>query len=536
MTDLNHFLKQFSHRLKLVDCCLLAQRTFWSALLLSISFQMTGRFLPIRYLWLWTMILIFIWIGIVIGYIYIKPTSLSKIARRVDNELNLQERLSTSIFLQTEYQEFSSPAFRFPQDMVLAQQNDALSLAQSIQPNRSFPLRVVSRPMVIAGILAFVLIILFVVPNSMNAVLNQRDAIKSTAQEQVSRIENLQQEIAANGDLSEAEKQELIRELAELSIALQDNRGDIEDALADLSKVERDLKARLNPESAEQQANLQSLADQLTALSGMESDPDQELTEATNEALKQLTEQMKEMSEEQRQELAKELAQMSAQASQSYNEGIAQALSEMANALQNGNLEDAVQASQDLQGELDQADTQLAEQGAINQALAQIQSSQQALSQASGQTSQSEGTNQSLGETTGVGLAPVPGQGQPGGSGTKADSLPPDTGQGGLNPPQGNVPQTTEGQLNEQVYVPWQQSNASGEELFIPGQDLGQGENQSTEGESNLPATSNPLLVPYSQVYSNYLTAAYQAIQQNYIPSYLLDYIRLYFSQLEPEE
>jgi len=539
MDSLFGLLEQFSRRLRLVDSCLMAQRTFWFALLISISFQIAGRFWPIKWLWLWALIPILIWAFIVIMYGYLKPIPLINIAHRIDGELNLRERLSTAIFLSAQYQDqgIGSTSLKFPQSMILAQQGDALFFAQSIQPKKSFPLKWVRRPIYFSGILALLLILLFAIPNSMNEVLDQREAIKSAAREQASKIEELQQEVAANGDLSESEKQELIRKLAELSVALQDNPGDIEQALADLSKVERDLRARLNPESAARQANLQTLAEQLKALSGEERDPNQEMIEAASEALNKLTEEMQNLTEEQRQELAKKLDQMAAQAFQSNNEGIAQALSEMSNALQNGNLEYAEQASQDLGEALQQANTQLADRNAINQALAQLQSSQRAMSQASSsQSSQADGNNQSLGETTGVGLAPVPGEGQPGGGGTKADTLPPDTGQGGLNPPQGNSPSTTEGELNDQVYAPWQQNTGSGDELFIPGQDSSQGENQSKEGEGNLPATSNSSLVPYSQVYRNYLNTAYQAIQQNYIPPNLLDYIRLYFTQLEPQE
>lgn len=44
----------------------------------------------------------------------------------------------------------------------------------------------------------------------------------------------------------------------------------------------------------------------------------------------------------------------------------------------------------------------------------------------------------------------------------------------------------------------------------------------------------NPSLIPYEEVYYDYLEAAAEAMDQIYIPSGLKDYVREYFSQLEP--
>jgi len=49
-----------------------------------------------------------------------------------------------------------------------------------------------------------------------------------------------------------------------------------------------------------------------------------------------------------------------------------------------------------------------------------------------------------------------------------------------------------------------------------------------------MPGVTNPALIPYAQVYYNYTNVANQAIDKNYIPTNLVDYVRLYFSSLEP--
>jgi hypothetical protein len=82
--------------------------------------------------------------------------------------------------------------------------------------------------------------------------------------------------------------------------------------------------------------------------------------------------------------------------------------------------------------------------------------------------------------------------------------------------------------------VPWERRPGSGEELTLPGQESGQGETDVRERENPLPGTPGNALVPYYQVYYEYLDAANQAMEQAYVPEGLREYVRQYFSQLEP--
>jgi hypothetical protein len=90
------------------------------------------------------------------------------------------------------------------------------------------------------------------------------------------------------------------------------------------------------------------------------------------------------------------------------------------------------------------------------------------------------------------------------------------------------------GDLDSQVYSPWERRPGSGDPLTIPGQDTGEGETQVREQTDSLPGAPGEALVPYREVFYDYLDAANQAIEQSYIPSGLKDYVREYFSQLEP--
>ena len=69
-------------------------------------------------------------------------------------------------------------------------------------------------------------------------------------------------------------------------------------------------------------------------------------------------------------------------------------------------------------------------------------------------------------------------------------------------------------------------------EIFIPGQDTGQGTTQEKETKDPLPGAPNPALVPYREVYQRYMDAASQALEQSYIPSGLKDYVKGYFEEL----
>jgi hypothetical protein len=537
MDDLLASLQSYTFRLRLVDGWSLAQRTLYMPLITACSILTLGRILPIERLLLWSSIPFLLWVVLVIGYSRFKPVAMIQTARRVDLQLGLYERLSTAFLLQNQDIDDSSFVQTFPLFLVQAQRVDALRVSREIKPNLAFPFNWNTRHLVIAGIFMLAAISLAILPNPMNDVLVQRKVVKMVAQEQAAKIEQLQKKIANAEGLSPEERQELARKLEELSKELKSNPGNLEEALADISKAEEALKEKLDPDWTAKMANLRSLAAQLQELSGKKDDPSRDQIDSALDSLDQLIDQIASLSEAERQELAEQLAQMAAQAAQSGNNDLSQALSSMAQAIQQNDQQAASQAAQSAQNAMNQSKAQMAGQEAINQALAQLQNSRQSMTQAGQQLSQGgQGQDLGQGQAPGVGMAPAPNQGQPGsGGGTTADTLPPSTGQGSANPPQGNDTTAPVGNLDEQVYAPWQSSPGNGDQLFISGQDTGQGESQSYEGQGNLPGTTSPALVPYSQVFFNYLNAVNQTIQQSYIPADLLDYVRLYFSQLEPK-
>ena len=82
--------------------------------------------------------------------------------------------------------------------------------------------------------------------------------------------------------------------------------------------------------------------------------------------------------------------------------------------------------------------------------------------------------------------------------------------------------------------MPWERQPGNGDQVIVPGQDTGQGDTQVRERTDPLPGTAGASRVPYHEVYYEYLDTANRAMEQTYIPSGLKDYVRAYFSQLEP--
>jgi hypothetical protein len=73
-----------------------------------------------------------------------------------------------------------------------------------------------------------------------------------------------------------------------------------------------------------------------------------------------------------------------------------------------------------------------------------------------------------------------------------------------------------------------------GEPDFIPGRQTGEGQETTREGEQPQPGATGAATVPYAEVYTSYAAAAAEAMEREYVPTGLKDYVRDYFTALEP--
>jgi hypothetical protein len=533
MDRLTILLRRFGRRLRLRDGWSLAQHSLWMAGLAAALMQLAGRVWPIANLWLWTVAPLALWLLAVIGIALVRPLHPERVARRCDAELGLKERLATAVALEGWSASGCTQPPSFQLDLVALQQQDALAAAQRIEPRRAFPLRWQWRSLLVAGVLISVTVAQAVLPNRMREVIAERQAIAQAAEQQARRVEELRKQVEEARELSPEERQELLRRLEELAQRLRDNAGDREKAVADFSKVEEALRQKVDPNADARQAALAALASQLQSLAqekaGAKADPAD-----MDQAMQELADKMAGMSEAERESLAQSLAQMAARAAQAGDTNLAQALASLAQAARSGDTQAASAAAQAASEAMRQAQGELDQQAVLQRALSELQQGRQAMSQA-GQPQPGQGTAQVPGSGQGQGKDQGQGQGQPGGGGgTKADTLPPGTGKGQAVRPKGEGQPGDVTKLDQQVYVPWDRRPGQGEQVTLPGQDTGQGETQVRERTDPLPGAPGEALVPYHQVFYQYLDAANQAMEQSYIPSGLKDYVREYFARLEP--
>jgi hypothetical protein len=558
------FLRPLGRRLRFRLSIEWLMRTAWMALGACIVALLAGRIFPLEAFRTYALGLLAAWLVVWVVYSVIRPFKPFDVARRADVELGLRDRLSTALA-------FSDPRRRVPSgfDRVLVslQLDDALATARSIEPRQAFPVRFERALVLRAAVALLVAALLFVLPNPMDAIVAQRAQIAQTAKTEAARLEKLEKEVEQNASLSKEEREELLRQLRQMIEQLKSNPGDAKKALADLAKFQEQLRAKLDPAAPTEAAAMEALAQQLAQLAGAKEKP-QDAAEAAK-LLEQLAAEMDKLTPEQREALANALERAAAQTAGSNSE-LARSLSEMAQATREGASAQATQraAAQAAQA-MRQATSDEAWQQALARALNQADASQRAVAQAAAAGQQGQRQGQGQGQQQGQGQGQRPGQGQQqgqgqqpgqgqgqqpgqgqgqgqqqgmgqgqgqgnqvgGGGGTNADTLPPAVRTGQASAPTGpNKPFGT-GSLDT-VYAPI--AAGQGQQQSVDGQQGQDGQTTSIEGRSPQPGASNPALVPYSQVYQQYSQIASQAMERAYIPAGLQDYVKEYFSRLEP--
>ena len=529
-------LRPLGRRLRVSDTLLFASRTLWIAAAASTATALAGRLTPIAHLWLWAALPLMLWLLAVIGYALFRPLPPVRVARRVDLQLDLRERLSTALELH-ECEAHDPLSER--------QQADAGAVAGQLRP-AMLPLRFDRQrlwwavpPLILTALL------LFVIPNPQDRVLAEQRAVREALAEAADQLATLERQISEDQQLNAEDRERLLKELQTLQEQLRRNPGERQEALADLSAAEARLRQELDPNSDARRAALEQMARNLEALSGRPAGQRPDIGQAANQ-LEQLARQLEQLSEAERQQLAEQLAQQAAQMAASEPRA-AQNLQNAANALRQGNTQQAAEqlqqaaqqareAQRDLAGqqstqqslsELQNARDQIARAGQQSQGQTQGQQGQQGQAQGQGQQSQGQG-QQSQGQQGQ--------QGQQGGGGTNAPHL----GQGQSNA-SGNVdpnrPASQQGSgsgSSDLVYQPYRPSGQPGTPEFVQGQQGQSGSSQIQEGQATQPGANNPSMVPYEQVYPQYAEAASEALDRGYIPPHLKDYVRDYFSRLEP--
>jgi hypothetical protein len=562
-------LRPMSARLRISDTLLLASRTLWIGLAGGALVQIAGRLWPLPNLLLWSLIPPALWLIALLGYLVVRPLPLARVAQRLDTALNLRERLATAL-------ELSRQPDQHPLDDL--QQADARAHADTLRP-RMLPLHVDRRRLAVALVPLLVIVAAIALPNPQNQVLQERAEVRQVLEQTANQIQQLEQRITQDQTLTPAERAQLEQQLSELERQLRANPGNREQALADITTAEAQLQQHLDPRTDARRAALEQLSRNLEGLSGRQPSQPPSLSQ-TAQQLGQLAQQLGQMSPEQRQQLAQNLNQQAGQMSQS-DPQTAQNLANAAQALQQGNTPQAQQSLNQAAQSVQQAQQQQADQQAVQQSLSQVQQGRQDIAQAGQQAQQAQQGQQAQPQGQQAQQGQQNQQGQPQGQqpgqqdqqaqqGQQGQEKPGQQGQGEAKPGQGG--QQGQGDSNNQggggsniagsgqqnaqsggdptkpdqggsnqengdsglVYQPYNPNNQPGTPDVVQGQQGPGGESQVQQGQGNLPGANNPSLVPYQQVLPQYQQSAGEALDQSAIPPHLKNYVRDYFSQLEP--
>lgn len=449
-------------------------------------------------------------------------------ARFADQHFALQERASTAV-------EINAGRLHAPPALVDQQVADAARATAGVDARTHLPLRPNRQDWVLIALAALLLSLAVWLPNPQEEILEHRRAIERTIAEQTEALEALSQEIEENEALTE-EQQEALQEPVES--ALQElETGDLsqEEAVAALSEAEAELRELSAANSTEVlRRQLEEAGRPLTENAASQSLGGAlqggNLAEA-GAAAAQLADDLPALEEEGLSDLADSLAETAA-ALEGADGELAQSLQSAADALREGDVAGAQEALRDASGALQQRAQQQAAERQAAEAAGQLDQGRREVAQAGqegGQTGDQTGEGQQAG---GQGEGEGQGQGQADGAGA---------GQGGAGEGDGGGAAADgiggESGHAENVYVPdfADLGGEAGEDVALPAECIANPENcGALLNETPTEFGDETSSVPYSQVFGDYRDAAYEALNDDYIPLGMKEYVRDYFSSLEP--
>ena len=458
-------------------------------------------------------------------------------ARRFDHAFSLQERISTAL-------EIADGDIPTHSDLLRnSQRKDATRIIESVNAKKLLPLTISRRDALVSLFFLVALVAALALPNPQQQILAQREELRRTIAQQVQQLEQAKQAIQQSA-LTDAQKKLAMDALDDARRKLEDPNVTPEEAMAAINEAQSTLDA-LNDEAARQQADdLQRAGESLS--------PD-ELTNNLSNALanqdfQRAAEELRNLgtdrqtgqplTEEEQQRAANQLDQL-ARGVQNSDPQLAQQMREAAQQLREGNAQQAQQSLQQAANALQQAQQQTAASQALDnaqqraeaarQAIAEQMAQQQQQAQA-GQTQQGQESQQGQQGQQGDGGqqgATMAGDNQAGAQQPSAASA-----QGGQPSSQNTTQKSDDFGSADQVYAP-QRIGSDGKQVVLP-DSQGQAAPNAQGRPNTAPAGSST--VPYEQVYGDYAKAADDAMQTGQVPAEMRDYVRDYFSSLNPRQ
>ncbi len=459
-------------------------------------------------------------------------------AQEFDRRLGLKERLSTALEAREGGLNIRNDALRN------LQWADTLDRANAINPRRKIPLAVSRRDGLISGVLMLLLLAAIFLPNPQQAALAQREKFQEATKAEAQRIAEVEKAIEESTVLSADQKKSALDALDQARRKLENPNVTPEQALAALN----DARSRLDALQAESNpAARQDLRE-----AGQAMTPD-ELTQRLAQSLAQgdfqkAAEQMRQLSnkngqaltEGERQRVANQLDEMARQV-QASDTQLANQLREAAQDLREGKAEAAQQQLDKASDSLDKASQAEASEEQLESAEASAAEARQRVAEASGQPSTARPPQSPPTGNSSESGQPSPDPSQSGQQGQGQGQSQGNPQNGGQNAQQGADSAGVGGQVGpsedsgsaSNVYAPGARLNPAGSNVVLP---EAQGKSVPDPNSIPKPALPGSSLVPYQQVFREYARTADQALQTGEVPPALRDYIRDYFSALDPKK
>jgi hypothetical protein len=518
-------LAKINRRRKWLDAWLWLPRGMLAGLMMAALLATISRFRPLflNIEIAWASIILGV-LGILISAVILiaRRNSLLEQARFADGRLLLLERTSTAVELQLGH-------IQTNHTLAQKQLSETMQALAQIDIKRKLPLRVQSIDMVLLAFVILLLLGAIILPNQQNDILIAERSISEEIELQIVELEELVDKIVNDPELGENESEQLLVPLEEALEELRQGVPSQEVAVAVLSETSGEFR-----ELSAQNSN--SLTDNVldeAATSLVENQTSQEFgrslqegeLSAASEALFRFSEQIQALSDDDLSNLASGLSETSANL-ENIDPELANNLEQAARAIQERDLEGSQQALEATASTLQQRAQEAALTSQASQIAKQLEDSRQQLAQAGQNGQQVQGPGESEGEGSQTSTSDQ-GEGQGSGPGrTSIDGQ--SQGIGGPGPGGGHV---------DQVFVPsvTDISDIEGIDIELPAECLSaSAECGSLLGETPTQFLDEESLVPYSQVFGDYRDTAYQSLDSEYIPLNMKNYIRDYFSSLEP--
>ncbi|MBN1315612.1 MAG: hypothetical protein JXA42_09100 [Anaerolineales bacterium] len=529
INDLVHYLARWEKRRRFVQCVSWGPRGLAAGLAAGLLLAISSRLAPLLSVrWIITSSLLAGLAGVIVTLllVWLRPKTTLEKARFFDRQFELKERISTAI-------EIGGGELMPPPDwMARDQMADAFTAAKKVEAALYIPFRFVFRDWAPALLMIVLTTAAIWAPNPMQNVLAERLAVRQAIEEQVEEIEAIREEIAADPELSEDDKQQLEEILGGAVEKLEQRNLTQEEALAEITAAEERLREIGNSaENGIQGLRQAGQAMQDSPVTGDLAEALQNLDlETAAEILEDLSNELgKSLTREEELELAQQLAEAAGEMADT-NPELAGQLAEAADAINAGDIQAARASLAQASQTTGQTGQQMAAGRAAQRAAGQMQAGGQQIAQAGGGNSGSQaasgqggsGSQSSSGQSSSGGMSQGgSGRGESDGQAAGGTASDMDTGNG---PGDGGL------RSFEQIYAPQRLGGEGGPEMEL---DTGGDPDELVRELGSNPEIGEST-IPYNQVYASYADSASQALQDQRIPLGLRGYVRDYFSSLQP--